>query len=352
MAKMLSLCGRFHGRPARIHRRTCSRATDGIVHLVCRRQRKANHTSGPLIAMKLMHDSVASALAVSVFEHPGGPYNRTPFGGLTPNRSNVAGWRSGHSTHSFSFCLTTAWPPMSDHRTCGVSINTSRRALGRIEVSAERMSERVSTVWTSPEESEERCRLIASVPASRMTAPRSAPTYPCVRAARDSSSVAVRACGVLDSRTLRIASLAVASGIPEGTTSIPEHRAIVYKSNLPISISRSNLPGRRRAGSIALGLFVVATTMTLSLTCSPMPSISVKRVATTLFSTSPPAPSSLLGQRASTSSTIMTQGLFSLASRNRSRNFASVSPWYADARLGPEIASIDECVEAATARAR
>lgn len=103
---------------------------------------------------------------------------------------------------------------------------------------------------------------------------------------------------------------------------------------------------------MALGLFVVATTMTRSPSCSPTPSISVKSVATTLFSTSPPALSSLLGHSASTSSMITTHGLFSLAARKTSRSFASVSPWYADARLGPEMVSVEECVEDATARAK
>ena len=70
-------------------------------------------------------------------------------------------------------------------------------------------------------------------------------------------------------------------------------------SGTPISTSRSNLPGRRRAGSIALGRFVAPITMMFPR--EPIPSISERSWATTLRSTSP-VTSSRLGAMASISS--------------------------------------------------
>ena len=49
-------------------------------------------------ARKFMELSVASALAIKVFEQPGGPYNNTPFGGAMPRDANSSGCNSGHST--------------------------------------------------------------------------------------------------------------------------------------------------------------------------------------------------------------------------------------------------------------
>ena len=63
-------------------------------------------------------------------------------------------------------------------------------------------------------------------------------------------------------------------------------------SGIPISISRSNLPGLRRAGSIESILFVAAITTTLPR--SFIPSINVSIWETILFSTSP-VTSSLYG---------------------------------------------------------
>lgn len=105
------------------------------------------------------------------------------------------------------------------------------------------------------------------------------------------------------------------------------------KLDSPISISRSNLPGRRRAGSIPLGLLVAPITNTLASSC-PIPSINVNSVATTLFSTSPPSPS-LLGHRASTSSSTTTHGLRFFASSKTALNRSSVSPWKEDDSSGP-----------------
>jgi hypothetical protein len=88
-------------------------------------------TSGPFTAMKFSPLSVAKAFAVIVLLHPGGPYNKTPLGASTPNLLKVSPCVNGHSTHSLSLAFTSSWPPMSDHRTVGVSTKTSRIAEGR-----------------------------------------------------------------------------------------------------------------------------------------------------------------------------------------------------------------------------
>jgi hypothetical protein len=44
--------------------------------------------SGPFIRKKKAPVSLATALAISVFPDPGGPYNKTPLGGFTPNVLN------------------------------------------------------------------------------------------------------------------------------------------------------------------------------------------------------------------------------------------------------------------------
>ena len=71
-----------------------------------------------LTAIKLRPLSVASALAMSVLEHPGGPYMRMPRGGVMPMRLKASGCLMGHSTACFNLSLTDSIPPMSDQRTC------------------------------------------------------------------------------------------------------------------------------------------------------------------------------------------------------------------------------------------
>lgn len=44
--------------------------------------------SGPFIKKKKAPVSLATALAISVFPDPGGPYNNTPRGGFTPKVLN------------------------------------------------------------------------------------------------------------------------------------------------------------------------------------------------------------------------------------------------------------------------
>ena len=90
-----------------------------------------------------------------------------------------------------------------------------------------------------------------------------------------------------------------------------------------ISISLSNLPGLRRAGSMALGRFVADITMTLPRASSP--SIRDSICETTLRSTSP-VTSSRFGAIESISSTNIIDGAFSLASLNISLRRASLSP--------------------------
>ena len=104
---------------------------------------------------------------------------------------------------------------------------------------------------------------------------------------------------------------------------IPIISARPFLSGTPISNSRSNLPPRRRAGSIASGRLVAPITMTLSLPC--IPSSKVNNCATTLLSTSP-LTSSLLGAIESNSSIKIIAGELAAASSNISRNCFSLSP--------------------------
>ena len=65
-------------------------------------------SSGPRTARKLSPLSRASALAVSVLLHPGGPYSKAPRGGSIPSRANEAACLRGHSTHSWTCRLMLA----------------------------------------------------------------------------------------------------------------------------------------------------------------------------------------------------------------------------------------------------
>ena len=130
--------------------------------------------------------------------------------------------------------------------------------------------------------------------------------------------------------TFRMDNLASASGTPKNRKGkVAAGQECVPVSNLPISISRSKRPGLLRAGSMEFGRFVVATTTVraVSAESSCTPSMSVSRVATTRFSTSPPGPSSRFGHKASTSSKTMIHGLLARASAKTALNLDSVSPW-------------------------
>jgi hypothetical protein len=85
-----------------------------------------------LIAMKFMLDSVATALAIIVFEQPGGPYIKIPFGARIPKRVKASAWSRGHSTACWIFYLTSSYPPISDQYTLGISVTRSFREAGAI----------------------------------------------------------------------------------------------------------------------------------------------------------------------------------------------------------------------------
>lgn len=67
--------------------------------------------------MKFNPLSVASAFAIIVFEHPGGPNIKMPLGGVIPKRWNASGCTRGHSIACLIFNFSSCWPPISDHRT-------------------------------------------------------------------------------------------------------------------------------------------------------------------------------------------------------------------------------------------
>mmetsp|Transcript_3752 Transcript_3752/g.14037 ORF Transcript_3752/g.14037 Transcript_3752/m.14037 type:complete len:597 (-) Transcript_3752:49-1839(-) len=116
----------------------------------------------------------------------------------------------------------------------------------------------------------------------------------------------------------------------------------------PTSISLSNLPGLRRARSIASGLFVVATTTTRcrSRFSADTPSRMERSVVTTrldMASSSPPpfappvtpSPPRRAGAMESISSIITTHGLVRTASLKTPRNAASDSPTTGPMSSGP-----------------
>eukprot|EP00965_Chrysotila_dentata_P145651 4811080-Pleurochrysis_carterae.AAC.4 len=78
-------------------------------------------SSGPFTARKLVRASLASALAASVLEQPGGPYRSTPRAGRIPRRANADACFSGHSTASRSACT---------HRQCSSILLTHRACEG------------------------------------------------------------------------------------------------------------------------------------------------------------------------------------------------------------------------------
>jgi len=83
------------------------------------------NNSGPFTAMKFRPLSVARALAIIVFEHPGGPYNKIPCGGLMPTAWNFSGNFKGHSTHWRTLNLICSLPPISDQSVLGTSTSKS-----------------------------------------------------------------------------------------------------------------------------------------------------------------------------------------------------------------------------------
>lgn len=86
-----------------------------------------------LMARKFSPLSVARALAIMVFEQPGGPYRRTPLGGWTPIRVKDSGCFKGHSTACFNFSLIFSRPPISDQDTCKTEHFLNVSLLGQTE---------------------------------------------------------------------------------------------------------------------------------------------------------------------------------------------------------------------------
>ena len=119
-------------------------------------------------------------------------------------------------------------------------------------------------------------------------------------------------------------------------------------SGTPMSISRSNLPNLRKAGSMVFGLFVAP--MTTHWPRPLTPSIKVNSWETTLFSTSPPV-FSLLGAILSISSINIIEGLFFSASSKALRRLPSASPAILLMISGPLIKKKKAPVSFATALA-
>lgn len=69
---------------------------------------------GPCFApfKKLVSKLLATARASKVFPVPGGPYSRTPLGGLMPTRRKSSGFLSGSSMTSRSSLIWSLRPPI------------------------------------------------------------------------------------------------------------------------------------------------------------------------------------------------------------------------------------------------
>jgi hypothetical protein len=72
----------------------------------------------------------AQALALIVFPVPGGPYLRTPLGGLIPIASNKCLWVIGKTTASLSSSIYLSSPPMSVYSSVGFSSSSIVLTLG------------------------------------------------------------------------------------------------------------------------------------------------------------------------------------------------------------------------------
>ena len=67
----------------------------------------------PRIAATFLASELATALAISVFPQPGGPYSRMPFGGRSSYSRNRSECRNGSSTASRICSICRDSPPMS-----------------------------------------------------------------------------------------------------------------------------------------------------------------------------------------------------------------------------------------------
>lgn len=174
-------CGKSLSRRAPIRQRTYSTTTEQLAFFLSTRPRICAGkmlTSGPRTATKFTPLSAAVARTNTVLLHPGGPHSNTPLGARTPRRASLSRCTSGHSTHSRKRAMVLSSPPMSENRTGGVVIACARSVDGRTVGSAATRSAAVrcavsADFWVGDDDKK---RLMASVPASRMTAARSAPT--------------------------------------------------------------------------------------------------------------------------------------------------------------------------------
>ena len=103
--------------------------------------------SGPFTAKKFNPLSVANALAINVLEHPGGPYNKVPFGGERPRRENVSGCFKGNSILWRIWFIIFLFPPISLHFTLGIESNIPERFIGFIIESVWDKDCNVSLFW-------------------------------------------------------------------------------------------------------------------------------------------------------------------------------------------------------------
>ncbi|KUI67038.1 hypothetical protein VM1G_11500 [Cytospora mali] len=87
-------------------------------------------SSGPLMEMKLALDSLATALATSVFPQPGGPHRRMPAADLMPTRANRSGYLMGPMMVISSFLRTSLSAPTCCHVVLGTALKPSRLAAG------------------------------------------------------------------------------------------------------------------------------------------------------------------------------------------------------------------------------
>ena len=175
-------CGKSLSRRAPIRQRTYSTATEQLAIFFANQTLRICAgkmlTSGPRTATKFTPLSAAVARTKTVLLHPGGPHSNTPLGARTPRRASLSRCTSGHSTHSRKRAMVLSSPPMSENRTGGVVIACARSVDGRTVGSAATRSAAVRRAvsvdfWVGDDD--KKC-LMASVPASRMTAARSAPT--------------------------------------------------------------------------------------------------------------------------------------------------------------------------------
>ena len=84
------------------------------------------NSSGPLTLMKLARDSFATALASSVFPHPGGPHKSTPQAATMPTALKISGRRMGWTIAICSSSRVACSAPMSAHVTSGTVAKPSR----------------------------------------------------------------------------------------------------------------------------------------------------------------------------------------------------------------------------------